>query len=178
MARKKDETFRQTHADMSRDPDIHDHDREREPFPGERESDTLTGTEPGAVGGVVANRNRRPGNTPVEQQERPADQVDATRHLKIAITGPGAADFLTAPGGLDRPESGSKGMAQTRDEGLLGDPKRLAPRLGPDSEAFPGERKPEEQMTGSQTGTIGGGGPEAHNPSPNRAIRPDEDNGL
>lgn len=52
MAREKDETFRQTHADMNRDPDIHDHDREREPFPGERESDTLTGTEPGAVGGV------------------------------------------------------------------------------------------------------------------------------
>jgi hypothetical protein len=124
----------------------------------------------------MAKKRKRPGNTPVEQQERPANRVEQTRKSELAITGPGAADFLTAQGGIDRPGAGgTKGMAQTRDEGVLGDPKRLAPRLGPDTEAFPGERRPEEKMTGSQTGTIGGGGLEAHNPSPNRATGQDDD---
>ena len=65
-------------------------------------------------------------------------------------------------------------MGQTRDEGLLSDARRLTPRLGPDDEGYPGERRPEEKMTGSQTGTIGGGGPEAHNPSPIRATGVDD----
>ena len=43
------------------------------------------------------------------------------------------------------------------------------PRPGPDTEAHPGERRPADEVTGSQTGTIGGGGSEAHNPSPVRA---------
>jgi hypothetical protein len=38
---------------------------------------------------------------------------------------------------------------------------------------FTGERNPDEAMTGSQTGTIGGGGPEAHNSSPVRATEQD-----
>jgi hypothetical protein len=115
----------------------------------------------------------RPGNRPVEQQERSA--TESTRRSQLAITGEGAADFLTAPGGLDRPETGtSKGMAQTRDEGLLNDPKHLAPRLGPDTEAHPGERTPHEEMSGSTTGTIGGGGFDAHNPSPVRATGVDD----
>jgi hypothetical protein len=125
----------------------------------------------------VAEERKRPGNTPVEQQERSPHDVKSTRRSELAISGPGAADFLTASGGLDRPESGSKGMAQTRDEGPLSDPRHLAPRPGPDTEAFPGERDPEEQMTGSQTGTIGGGGFEAHNPSANRATGSDDDPG-
>jgi len=116
--------------------------------------------------GRAEDRHPRPGNTPVEQQERDPKQVSKTHHDRLAVSGPGAADFVTAAGGIDRPESGSKGMAQTRDEGILSDAKRLSPRPGPDTEAFPGERNPEEQMTGSQTGTIGGGGPDAHNPSP------------
>jgi hypothetical protein len=124
---------------------------------------------------MADEQRERPGNTPVEQQERDPKSVNSTRHDRIAITGPGAADFLTAQGGLDRPESGlGKGTSQTREEGILGDPRRLAPRLGPDDEAFPGERHPDEEMTGSQTGTIGGGGPDAHNPSPNRASGRDE----
>jgi hypothetical protein len=123
----------------------------------------------------VAEERKRPGNTPVEQQERNPRDVEATRHSELAISGPGAADFLTASGGLDRPESGQKGMGQTRDEGLLSDPRRLAPRPGPDDESFPGERRPDEQMTGSQTGTVGGGGFEAHNPSANRATGSDEE---
>lgn len=116
----------------------------------------------------------RPGNRPVEQQERDQATVDSTHRSKLAITGPGAADFLTAQGGLDTPESGTKGMGQTRDEGLLSDPRRLAPRLGPDTEAHPGERTPHEQMPGSTTGTIGGGGFDAHNPSPVRATGVDD----
>jgi hypothetical protein len=119
--------------------------------------------------------DERPGNRPVEQQERDQGAVESTRRSQLAITGPGAADFLTASGGMDRPETGaSKGMGQTRDESLLNDPKRLTPRLGPDTEAHPGERSPGEQMSGSTTGTIGGGGLDAHNPSPVRATGVDD----
>lgn len=113
---------------------------------------------------------KRPGITPVEQQERPPNQASAARPIQRAITGPGAADFIAAPGGLDVPESGSKGMAQSRDRGpLLEGDEPLAPRLGPDTEAFPGERQPTESMSGSATGSTGGGGLESHNPSPVRA---------
>ena len=114
------------------------------------------------------------GRAPVEQQERSPSDVESTHHSELAISGPGAADFLTASGGLDRPESGAKGMAATRDEGPLSDQRHLAPRAGPDTEAFPGERQREEEMTGSQTGTIGGGGFEAHNASPERATGSDD----
>jgi hypothetical protein len=49
---------------------------------------------------------------------------------KSRISGPGAADFLTAQGGLDRPETDpSKGMTQTRDEGMLDDAGTLEPDL-------------------------------------------------
>jgi hypothetical protein len=123
----------------------------------------------------VAQERKRPGNTPVEQQERSPSDVEATHRTELAISGPGAADFLTASGGLDRPESGTKGMAQTRDEGLLSNARRLAPRTGPDTEGFPDDDRADEQMTGSQTGTIGGGGFEAHNPSANRATGRDDD---
>ena len=122
----------------------------------------------------MTNERKRPGNTPVEQQERSPRDAEATKHSQLAVSGPGAADFLTAPGGLDRPESGTKGMAQTREEGPLSDARRLAPRPGPDTEAFPGERHPEE-ITGSQTGTIGGGGFDAHNPSATRATGSDDE---
>ena len=47
------------------------------------------------------------------------------------------------------------------------------PRPGPDSE-IPGERRPADEITGSQTGTIGGGGADAHNPSPIRATGEDD----
>jgi hypothetical protein len=123
----------------------------------------------------VAQDQKRPGNTPVEQQERNPAEVDRTRHEKLAVSGPGAADFLTAVGGLDRPESGGKGMAQTRGDSPLDDARHLAPRPGPDTEAFPDERHPEEQVSGSQTGTVGGGGFDAHNPSPTRATGVDDD---
>ena len=122
----------------------------------------------------MGNIRKRPGNTPVEQQERNPAEVAKTRHSQLAVSGPGAADFLTAQGGLDRPESGTKGMAQTRDDGPLSDTRRLVPRPGPDTEAFPGEREPDEGATGSQTGTIGGGGSTAHNPSPVRATGADD----
>jgi hypothetical protein len=119
--------------------------------------------------------NERPGNRPVEQQERSPDDVESTRRSQIAISGEGAADFLTASGGLDLPGiSTTKGMGQTRDEGILGDAKRLTPRLGPDDESHPGERAPDEDRPGSATGTIGGGGFDAHNKSPVRATGADD----
>jgi hypothetical protein len=117
----------------------------------------------------VANTRKRPGNTPVEHQERSTREVDANRPVRRVISGPGAADFIAAPGGLDRPGSGTKGMAYTSDEPLVTQHSDIVARPGPDTEAAPNERNPEEAMTGSQTGTIGGGGPEAHNPSPVRA---------
>ena len=55
------------------------------------------------------------------------------------------------------------------------------PRPGPDTEAEPGERGSSaphgpaaDQRTGSQTGTIGGGGADAHNPAPVRATGVDD----
>jgi hypothetical protein len=91
---------------------------------------------------------------------------------KRTISGPGAADFLASGGGDDRPGSStsSKGMGNTRDEAGLTDPRNLVPDLGPDTEAEPGERETaarprrDQELTGSQTGTVGGGGPDAHNP--------------
>jgi hypothetical protein len=41
------------------------------------------------------------------------------RNTRTVISGPGAADFIAAPGGLDTPESGTKGIASTRDEPLI-----------------------------------------------------------
>ena len=49
------------------------------------------------------------------------------------------------------------------------------PRPGPDTEASPGERRPADDVTGSETGTIGGGGRDAHNPSPVRATGADDE---
>ena len=56
---------------------------------------------------------------------------------KSRISGPGAADFLTAQGGVDFPETDpSKGMAQTRDEGIVGNAADLEPDLeAPDPDA-------------------------------------------
>jgi len=50
---------------------------------------------------------------------------------KLKISGPGAADFLTAPGGTDFPETdASKGATQaTRGEGLLDNAEDLEPDL-------------------------------------------------
>lgn len=54
-------------------------------------------------------------------------------HKRREISGPGAADFLAAPGGVDMPESDpSKGTRGARgDEGALvgGDSEGLAPQL-------------------------------------------------
>lgn len=125
--------------------------------------------------GRERDRGARPSNTPVDQQERDPKQTGKTVHDRLSISGPGAADFLTAAGGFDVPETGAgKGTGQTRGDGPLSDPRRLTPRLGPDTEAEPGERRPDEQMSGSQTGTVGGGGAESHNPSPVRATGVDD----
>ena len=58
----------------------------------------------------------------------------AAREAKVAkkfkISGPGAADFLGTPGGLDLPETDpSKGMTQTREEGIVDDVEQLEPDL-------------------------------------------------
>ena len=100
---------------------------------------------------------------------------------KRTISGPGASDFLTSGGGEDLPgTSASKGTGTLREESSLTDARNLEPRLGPDNEAEPrgrqdvlGPRK-EDRVTGSQTGTVGGGGRDAHNPSPIRATGDDD----
>ena len=97
------------------------------------------------------------------------------------ISGPGAADFIAAAGGEDLPgTSQTKGMGQTRDEADLTNPKNVIPRPGPDTEARPGERAPaggrrDDEKPGSVTGTIGGRGADAHNPSPVRATGVDDE---
>ena len=65
-----------------------------------------------------------------------ARSVSAAKETKVAkkfkISGPGAADFLGTPGGLDRPETDpSKGMTQTREEGIVNDVEQLEPDLEP-----------------------------------------------
>lgn len=62
---------------------------------------------------------------------------------KLKINGPGAADFLTAPGGIDSPETEpSKGASQaTRGEGLTDDPAALEPDLDPPDLALERERE-------------------------------------
>jgi hypothetical protein len=61
---------------------------------------------------------------------------------KLRISGPGAADFLTAQGGIDFPETEpSKGSAQaTRDEGVINDATTLEPDLDAPDPAVTRER--------------------------------------
>ena len=94
---------------------------------------------------------------------------------KHRISGPGASDFLAAPGGVDFPEvTPEKGTGILRDETHFTDARNLEPALAPDDEVPSTKRTADtDQLTGSQTGTIGGGGPEAHNPDAVRA--PGED---
>jgi hypothetical protein len=57
---------------------------------------------------------------------------------KRRISGPGAADFLTAPGGEDIPgASPSKGATEVHREAPATDPHNLEPDLGPDTDAVP-----------------------------------------
>jgi hypothetical protein len=101
---------------------------------------------------------------------------------KFTISGPGASDFLTSPSGEDLPgSSGSKGMGRTRGESGLTDPRNLEPGLTPEKDALPPERSAgvpanaaADRRTGSQTGTVGGGGADAHNPAPVRATGADD----
>ena len=62
---------------------------------------------------------------------------------KLKISGPGAADFLTAPGGTDFPETdASKGATQaTRGEGLLDNAEDLEPDLEAPDRALQRERE-------------------------------------
>jgi hypothetical protein len=119
---------------------------------------------------------QRPGNRPSEQQERDPKQIHRTQPRSRAVSGPGAADFLASSSGEDLPgSSAGKGMSNTREQSDATNPRELVPRLGPDTEAHPGEREPDEERGGSATGRIGGGGADAHNPSPVRATGVDDE---
>jgi hypothetical protein len=123
-----------------------------------------------------------------------------TANRKFTISGPGAADFLASPGGEDLPgTSTSKGTSQTRDEeSLTNDARNFEPAFGIDgagdsglgtrdsgsgtrgskaarnNDAAGGPQSGADERTGSQTGTIGGGGADAHNPAPVRATGVDD----
>ena len=57
---------------------------------------------------------------------------------KRRISGPGAADFLTAPGGEDLPGvSPSKGETEVQGEAPLTDSRNLEPDLADDTDAVP-----------------------------------------
>ena len=69
---------------------------------------------------MAANRDAESGK-PVQQQ--------TPERTGREISGPGAADFLAAPGGLDMPENDpAKGTGALRGEGLI-DRERLYPNL-------------------------------------------------
>jgi hypothetical protein len=77
------------------------------------------------------NRNKDHGTEGKAHQgsERPLSEEQRSRRPGREISGPGAADFLAAPGGLDLPESDpSKGTGVVRGEGLV-DRERLLPNL-------------------------------------------------
>jgi hypothetical protein len=95
---------------------------------------------------------------------------------KHKISGPGAADFLAAEGGIDRPEvTPTKGTGILREETHFNDPRNLEPAVASEDEIPARERTiVADQITGSQTGTVGGGGPDAHNPDPVRATGEDD----
>ena len=66
----------------------------------------------------------------VAERRASAAQKETDVAKKFKISGPGAADFLTAPGGLDLPENDpSKGMTQTREESIVSDAEQLEPDL-------------------------------------------------
>jgi hypothetical protein len=118
-------------------------------------------------------RDATEGATPPGRGEQNHDTMRAS--AMRTISGPGAADFIAAGGGLDLPGvDASKGTSALNDGSPLTDPARLTPRIGPDHEPIPGERDV-TTLTGSQTGTIGGGGVGAHNPSPTRATGVDDE---
>lgn len=101
---------------------------------------------------------------------------------KLTISGPGAADFLASGSGEDLPgTSPGKGMSATRGDSALSDPRNLEPGFVPEDDAQPPERASgvpanaaPDQRTGSQTGTVGGGGADAHNAHPVRATGVDD----
>jgi hypothetical protein len=70
-----------------------------------------------------------------QKQDAPAardqdQRQDDTKPARREISGPGAADFLAATGGLDLPENDpSKGMRGAREDGTLTDERRLTPNL-------------------------------------------------
>lgn len=101
-----------------------------------------------------------------------------TANRKFTISGPGAADFLASPGGEDQPgASSAKGTAQTRDEeSLTSDARNFEPAFNLEDADDSAARGPKgaDERTGSQTGTIGGGGADAHNPDPVRATGVDD----
>jgi hypothetical protein len=66
------------------------------------------------------------GNPAADDRQDEAASIERARE----ISGPGAADFLTAPGGIDTPETDpAKGTRGAHDAGRLTDASRLVPRL-------------------------------------------------
>ena len=103
----------------------HDAAREhaREPIPGEHDQTTLPPTEPAIVGSTGFGAD-----LPVESVDPTIDEESARQN---------------------RWEGGgkvTKGISTTRGEGELTNPRHVVPRLGPDTEAHPGERKPDEEQ--------------------------------
>ena len=94
--------------------------------------------------------------------------------MKRTISGPGASDFLTAGGGEDLPGGGSKGTGELREETEITNPRNLVPALAPEddplNEGQPGSGggQQDDNLHGSQTGNIGGGGPNSDRPNPAR----------
>ena len=74
---------------------------------------------------------------------------------KRRISGPGAADFVSAPGGEDIPGvSPSKGTSELREESDLLSAKNVVPELEPEADPPAGERthyRPEAKKSPGET---------------------------
>jgi hypothetical protein len=69
-------------------------------------------------------------NDETEQEPRDRGATESSASGKRTISGPGAADFIASPGGLDTPDSdAAQGTRAASEEGSLTDARRLTPDL-------------------------------------------------
>ncbi len=120
----------------------------------------------------TTTRDEGAGATPPGAGRQSIGTQEAAKHRRIS--GPGASDVLAASGGLDLP-----GTSAGEDRDTIARVEHLAGSVRPDLDTpaqaiTPGELDPSTATTGTQTGTMGGGGPDAHTLSPVRALDDDD----
>jgi hypothetical protein len=80
---------------------------------------------------------------PNHEKTTPRDRLSTSDQPKRTISGPGAADFIASPGGIDTPESDpAKGTRAAADEAPFTGGGRLTPDLDEPRETTERERLP------------------------------------